>query len=178
MLINEYLDEKFDQHTRLRPSNPLDKARMRVWTKLASDHGLSGVVPRIWPTFKAHTDKLNPTELQEKLARIPLDERKQRWAKVARGGFGEQDLDAGRKAAALILTRMEGGLGAGPWLMDEQYTLADIDLIPFVDRFAEFYPDMLNAAATPKVTAWLARMRERPAVKAVWATDEAPAKAA
>ena len=29
--------------------------------------------------------------------------------------------------------------------MGEQYTLADIDLIPFVDRFAEFYPDMLNA---------------------------------
>ena len=52
MLINEYLDEKYDQHTRLRPNNPLDKARMRVWTKLASDHGLSGVVPRVWPTFK------------------------------------------------------------------------------------------------------------------------------
>jgi glutathione S-transferase len=62
--------------------------------------------------------------------------------------------------------------------MGEQYTLADIDLIPFVDRFAEFYPDMLNASATPKVTAWLTRVRERPAVKAVWATDEAQAQAA
>ena len=177
MLINEYLDEKFDQHTRVRPKNPLDKARMRVWTKLASDHGLSGVVPRVWPTFKAYTDKLSPNELKEKLGRIPLTERQERWAKVARGGFGEQDLDAGRKAASLILTRMEAGLGKDPWLMGEQYTLADIDLMPFVDRFAEFYPDMLNASATPKVTAWLARMRERPAVKAVWATDEAPAKA-
>ena len=73
---------------------------------------------------------------------------------------------------------MESGLGNGPWLMGEQYTLADIDLIPFVDRFADFYPDMLNATATPRVSAWLARMRERPAVKAVWATDEAPAQAA
>ena len=162
MLTNEYLDEKYDQHTRLRPNNPLDKARMRVWTKLASDHGLSGVVPRVWPTFKAYTDKLSPNELKEKLGRIPLTERQ----------------DAGRKAASLILTRMEAGLGKDPWLMGEQYTLADIDLMPFVDRFAEFYPDMLNASATPKVTAWLARMRERPAVKAVWATDEAPAKAA
>jgi glutathione S-transferase len=178
MLINEYLDEKFDQHTRVRPSNPLDKARMRVWTKLASDHGLAGVVPRIWPTFKAHTDKLNPNELQEKLGRIPLTERQERWAKVARGGFGEQDLDAGRKAASLIITRMESGLGRGPWLMGEQYTLADIDLIPFVDRFAEFYPDMITGSAAPMVTAGRARRRERPAVKAVWATDEAPAKAA
>ena len=178
MLINEYLDEKYDQHTRLRPNNPLDKARMRVWTKLASDHGLSGVVPRVWPTFKAYTDKLNPNELKEKLGRIPLTERQERWAKVARGGFGDQDLDAGRKAASFILTRMEAGLGNGPWLVGDQYTLADIDLMPFVDRFAEFYADMLNDKAAPKTWAWLMRMRERPAVKAVWATDEAPAKAA
>jgi len=178
MLINEYLDEKFDQHTRLRPTNPLEKARMRVWTKLASDHGLAGVVPRVWPGFKSYTDKLNPGELKEKLDRIPLTERQERWAKVARGGFSEQDIDSGHKAASLILTRMESGLGKGPWLMGEQYTLADIDLIPFVDRFAEFYPGMLNATAAPKVTAWPARMRERPAVKTVWATDEAPAKAA
>ena len=65
LLINEYLDEKYDQHTRLRPTNPLDKARMRVWTKLASDHGLAGVVPRVWPSFKAYTDKLDPNELKE-----------------------------------------------------------------------------------------------------------------
>lgn len=178
MLINEYLDEKYDSDPRLRPRNPLDKARMRVWTKLASDYGLAGVIPRIWPTFKAHTDKLSPDELQQRLGRIPLKERQERWAKVARGGFGEADNDAGRKAATLIVSRMEAGLGAGPWLMGAQYTLADIDLIPFVDRFAEFYPDMLNDKATPKTHAWLLRMRERPAVKAVWATDEAPAKAA
>jgi glutathione S-transferase len=178
MLINEYLDEKFDQHTRLRPSNPLDKARMRAWTKLASDHGLAAVVPRIWPTFKAHTDKLSPAELDEMLGRIPLQERKERWAKVARAGFGDADREAGRKAAALILRAMERGLGKGPWLMGEQYTLADVDLIPFVDRVAEFYGDLLNETAAPKTFAWLMRMRERPAVKAVWATDEAPARAA
>jgi glutathione S-transferase len=125
-----------------------------------------------------HTDKLGPSELQEKLGRIPLAERRERWAKVARGGFGEPDFEAGRKAASFIIARMEEGFGNGPWLMGEQYTLADIDLMPFVDRFSEFYPEMLNATAAPKVSAWLARMRERPAVKAVWATDEAPAKAA
>jgi len=177
MLINEYLDEKFEG-VRLRPTTPLGKARMRVWTKLASDHGLSAVVPRIWPTFKAHTDKLAPAELEAKIARVPLKERRDRWAKAAGGGFGSQDADAGRDAARLIVGTMEKGIADGPWLMGEQYTLADIDLIPFVDRIDEFYKDILNAQATPKVTAWLARMRERPAVKAVWATDEAPAKAA
>ena len=74
----------------------------------------------------------------------------------------------------LIVSRMEAGLGDSPWLMGEQYTLADIDLIPFVDRFAEFYPDILNPTATPKVAGWFARMRARPAVIAVFGTDEAP----
>ena len=31
-----------------------------------------------------------PNELQEKLGRIPLTERQERWAKVARGGFGDE----------------------------------------------------------------------------------------
>jgi glutathione S-transferase len=177
MLINEYLDEKYEQN-RLRPTTPLGKARMRVWTKLAADHGLAGVVPRVWPTFKAHTDKLSPTELGEVIARVPLKERRDRWTKAAHGGFTQRDTDSGREAAMLIVTRMEAGLAATaagdcPWLMGEQYTLADIDLVPFVDRFAEFYPDILSPTATPKTAGWLARMRARPAVAAVFATDEA-----
>ncbi len=173
MLINEYLDEKFEG-VRLRPAAPLGKARMRVWTKLASEHGLSAVVPRIWPTFKAHTDKLAPKDLEEKIARVPLKERRDRWTKVVESGFGQQDADSGREAAKLIVGTMERGLGEGPWVLGEHYTLADINLIPFVDRIDEFYKEILNPQATPKVSAWLARMRARPAVMAVWATDEAP----
>jgi glutathione S-transferase len=174
MLINEYLDEQYEVGARLRPKNPLDKARMRVWTKLSSDHGLTAVVPRIWPTFKAHTDKLSATELEQKIARIPLKERKDRWTKVVQAGFGPQDNEAGREAAKLIVEKIEAGLGKGPWLMGEQYTLADLDLVPFVDRIEEFYKDILNVSLTPKTAGWLMRMRARPAVKAVWATDEAP----
>jgi glutathione S-transferase len=173
MLINEYLDEKFEG-VRLRPATPLGKARMRVWTKLASEHGLAAVVPRVWPAFKAHTDKLSQAELEEKIARIPLKERRDRWAKVVVGGFGPQDTDSGRDAARLIVGTMEARLGDGPWLMGEQYTLADVDLVPFVDRIDEYYKDILNSSAAPKVCGWLARMRARPAVVAVWATDEAP----
>ena len=44
--------------------------------------------------------------------------------------------------------------------MGEQYTLADIDLVPFLDRFAEFYPDMLNATASAEARG-LARAHAR-----------------
>jgi glutathione S-transferase len=177
MLINEYVDEKFPDPP-LRPTSPLGRARMRVWTKLADNYGLAGVVPRVWSTFKTRTDKLGAPALQEAIARVPLKERQERWVKASSGGFSEKDFETGREAARLIVGRMEAGLGDGPWLMGEQYTLADIDLVPFVNRYAEYYPDILNPAATPTVVAWLARMCARPAVVAVFATDEAPAKVA
>jgi len=44
----------------------------------------------------------------------------------------------------------------------------------FVDRIDEFYKEVLNPNAASKVSAWLARMRARPALQAVWTTDEAP----
>jgi glutathione S-transferase len=177
MLINEYVDEKFDG-PRLRPTTPLGKARMRLWTKLASEHGLTGVVPRVWPAFKASTDKLSQTALEEAIARVPMKERRDRWSKVAAGAFNTHDDDAGTEAARLIVDKMEAGLSEGPWLMGEQYTLADIDLVPFVDRYEGFYPAILNPDRTPKVTAWLTRIRTRPAVIAVFSTDEAPGSAA
>ena len=156
MLINEYLDEKYDRRRACGPTNPLDKARMRVWTKLASDHGLAAVVPRVWPTFKAHTDKLSAAELEAEDrahsaqgAQRPLDQGRA-------SGLRRADLDAGCEAAKLIVGKMEAGLRDGPWLMGEQYTLADIDLIPFVDRIDEFYKDMLNPPRRTEVYGWLA----------------------
>src|SRR5262249_14491143 len=97
-----------------------------------------------------------------------------RWTKVVQSGFGSQDDDAGRDAAKLIVEKMEAGFGDGPWLMGQQYTLADIDLMPVVDRIDEVYKDILNASLSPKGFTGLSRMRGRPNVQAVWATDEAP----
>ncbi len=49
----------------------------------------------------------------------------------------------------------------GPWLMGEQFTLADIVVAPLLDRmndlgYAELWSDL------PNVVDWYARIRERP----------------
>ncbi len=173
MLINEYIDEKYPDPA-LRPASAIDRARMRVWTKLADSHGPAAVVPHTWSTFKQQTDKLTAEQLERALARVPLKERRDRWTKAARGGFGDADLASANDPARLIITRMEAMLGRGPWLMGEQYTLADVDLVSFVHRFESLYADILNPRAAPNVAAWLARMRMRPAVIEVFSTDESP----
>jgi len=46
-----------------------------------------------------------------------------------------------------------------------------------VDRIDEFYKDVLNPQAAPRVSAWL-RLRARPAVMAVWRPTNARLEAA
>lgn len=69
---------------------------------------------------------------------------------------------------------MEVGLCNGPWLLGDQYTLADVDLVPFVDRINSLHKDILNPTAAPKVSTWLARMHQRPAVIEVFSDSETP----
>ena len=75
------------------------------------------------------------------------------------------------------MQKIEGGIGDGPWLMGQAYTLADIDLLPYADRIALYFPDILGPDAdTPHTLAWLARIRERPAVQKTYAQSaDAPA---
>jgi len=179
-VIIQYLDQIHPEMP-LVPSDPYAQAQMRSWLAFVD----AVTTPAIrYPSFQVgglrqKFQAMSDEEFEEKTAMRPL--KGAFYRKMDKNeGFSEADMTEAfndvRKTGARMQLMLDEN--AGPWLMGEQYTLADIDLVPFVDRFADFYPEMLNASATPKVTTWLARMRERPAVKAVWATDEAPAKAA
>ena len=59
--------------------------------------------------------------------------------------------------------RMEGALADGrPWLVGD-YSLADIAIVPFVERIDDLRPDLLASGKWSGVSAWFARYRERPA---------------
>ena len=176
MLINEYVDAVFPDRP-LRPSAPLDLARMRLWTKLADNYGLTAVVPNTWAFYQPLLEKMSPKELESTLAHVPTDERREQWKKAAGNSFSLEDHSKAVAAAAHIVTKIEAGIGDGPWLMDDIYTLADIDLLPYVDRIALYFPDFLGPeASAPNTWSWLERMRSRPAVRTTYAPSaEAPA---
>jgi len=179
-VIIQYLDQ-VHKETPLAPDDPYAQAQMRSWLAFVD----AVTTPAIrYPSFqfgglRQKFQAMSDEEFEEKTARRPL--KGAFYRKMDKNaGFSDADMAEAFNDIRKTGARMQRMLdeSAGPWLMGEQYTLADIDLMPFVDRFAEFYGDMLNDKAAPKTFAWLLRMRERPAVKAVWATDEAPAKAA
>jgi len=114
---------------RLRPTTRSAR-RAAVWTKLASEHGLTAVVPRVWPDFKAHTDKLAPAELEAR-SRACRSRSVATLDQGARSGFGQQGRDAGSEAAKLIVGTMRRFATAVPH--GEQYR-SRYRSISFVDR--------------------------------------------
>jgi glutathione S-transferase len=176
MLINEYLDAVFPD-VPLRPADPLALNHMRLWTKLANDYGLAAVVPNTWAFYQPVLAKLSDEEYEKMIAQVPTEERREQWRKASDNSFSSDDHEKARSAAKRIVGKIEASVGAGPWLMGEAYTLADIDLLPYVDRIALYFPDILGPdAGTPDTLAWLERMRARPAVQRTYApSDDAPA---
>ena len=176
MLINEYIDAVFPDPP-LRPGNPLQLARMRLWTKLADNYGLAAVVPNTWAYYQPLLAKMSATEYEQTIANVPTAERREQWRKASDNSFSSEDHHKARAAATRIVEAIEAGLGEGPWLMGDTYSLADIDLLPYVDRVTLYFPDVLGAEnSKPRTLAWLKRMRERPAVKATYMPSaDAPA---
>ena len=60
---------------------------------------------------------------------------------------------------------MERDLAKGTWLCGETFSLADIAVLPFVERFqANGYGKETEAAKRPHLAAWFERINQRPGV--------------
>lgn len=176
MLINEYIDSVFPDPP-LRPADPLALVRMRLWTKLADNYGLAAVIPNTWAFYQPVLAKLSEQDYQKMIAQVPTDERREQWRKASDNSFSPEDHQKAQAAAQRIVQKIENGIGEGPWLMGPAYSLADIDLLPYVDRIALYFPEILGPdVSTPNTLAWLERMRARPAVQRTYTpSDDAPA---
>jgi GST-like protein len=66
-----------------------------------------------------------------------------------------------------LLGVLETQLATGPWIMGEEYTIADISMLGWVRNLVGFYGagEIVEFASFPKVNAWLERGVARPAVQ-------------
>lgn len=163
-LIIEYIDEVWPDPP-LSPSDPYDRARMRIWTKWSDEHAYKAVYVPTWDRLsRPVAQTLSDEELTRRLDQVPTDERRARWQATAREGFSQAEFDAAYAEMHLTFAKIDAALEeGGPWLMGEMYTLADIALVPFVERIIDLNPDILADGAYGRVDEWMARYRERPA---------------
>ena len=168
-VINEYLDEVFPQ-VPLRPSSPVERARMRIWSKFVDEYFCPALSMIGWHHLvRLVAQRLKGNELDEVLARIPLKEQRDKWATVAGESFTPEQLADSRRKLGVSIGRMEQILTNSRWLAGNTYSLADVNSYSMVAGVQRFFPEFMNEKDTPRSVEWLAAMNERAAVKAALA---------
>jgi glutathione S-transferase len=172
--IIEYLDEHFPE---IPLSPPAAKARtkMREWLKFSDTIAYDAVYVPTWMILSAGAMRdLSKPEREALFARIPTIERRKRWEQVTSTGFDRAEIEAAYAKMRECFERCEAALERSPWLGGDHYTLADIAIVPFIDRINNLKPEYLAGSLYPKLDDWYARMRARPAFAKAFEFDDDP----
>ena len=167
-VINEYIDEVFDGPP-LRPADPYDLARMRVWTRMTDEniHAAAGVVTTsiAYRHVPSHGDQisgqLDPYKQARKIASFE-------------DGIDNVHFRTAMRRYDMLMDQIDAALagegpgkalaGGGPdWLIGD-YSLADVALAPYMERLYCCALEFLWEDR-PRVAEWFARLRARPAYK-------------
>ncbi len=172
-IIAEYLEDAFPDTPALRPSDPSGKARMRYWNKFCDEHVMNYVSMHGWHRLVgAIARSVDAGEFERLMARIPLHEQREKW-RTARSGFGEAELANATRKIEVAVDKVEQQLQTSAWLAGDTYTLADINFFAIggmaLDRL---FPQMQVGRRAPRLSQWVTRMFERPAVKAAFAMPD------
>jgi glutathione S-transferase len=165
LVINEYLDDAYPEPA-LRPRSPLERARMREWTVYIAEEPTWAVkVPSFQKNIRPDVaGKYTDAQIEAIAAKMPNRETAARWVKAVRQGFSEGEVAASMGRLAGTLDRMEAGLAAAPWLAGDSYSLADLDMAPFVHRIAALGAQAM-IEERPRAADWYRRMQARPAFR-------------
>ena len=171
-LICEYVDELWPDNP-LVPTDPYLKTRMRQFSKLVDES-----------IFEATRELSFSAMFREKMRAMPEEQRQTRFTNVGdpskRDRFMstyEHGVDSPYVFQAIgnwekAFKTMETALGpapagdGGPWLIGKAFTLADINMIPYMWRI-EFL-DLIDIwmDGRPRVRDWWARAKARPSAAA------------
>lgn len=165
-VINEYVDEVFPANP-LRPSDPVARARMRVFCKMADEYGLPATRIPTWTRTKAaQLKEMSAADFDKVVAETPLIDHRLKLQALKGEGFTKKEFDEAFGKMDYVFDRCETALADGPWLAGDMYTLADIAILPYVFAFREVRPELM--ASHPRTADWFARIMARPAVKATY----------
>lgn len=165
-VINEYLDDVFPD-VPLRPSDPVSRAGMRIWSKFVDEYFCPALSMIGWHVMvRKIAQRLSAGQLEDVLANIPLQEQRDKWATVAGESFTEEQLADSRRKLKVSIDKAEAILGESTWLAGKEYSLADANSFSMIAGVARLHPEIMSEDKAPRTCDWLQRMQERPAVQA------------
>jgi glutathione S-transferase len=172
-IINDYLDEAFPEIP-LRPADAKGRARVALWNRFVDDVPTMAIKkPSYQKNLRPALQTLSDAELEDVVRRMPNPEHARRWRAAAREGIPEAELAAAHADLRRMLDLMQETLVSHPWLAGDTYSLADINIAPFVHRLASF-PEYDLDRDWPAVADWYARLRARPAFERAQFVEQVP----
>jgi glutathione S-transferase len=154
-LILEYLEDTHREPP-LIGDDPRQRYTARKWGKYVETHIAPHLAIIRWAALGGRV----PEAARPGLDRL-LPERAALWRWAAEG-FGADQLEASTRALLAAGDRLAAALDGKDWLAGDRCTLGDIAVYPHVAQF-----EALGLAAPPPVAAWLARVADRPSVRAI-----------
>ncbi len=164
-VINEYLEEVFEQNP-LMPSDPMGKARVRLWTKWVDEQLHPNSMPVIFGGL-ARFPWLAKTEEERNalLAKVPDPVRRARQERLIEHGLEAPDVPPALAVWRQTFEKIEQQLGSTEWLAGDAITIADCSLAVYMFIMKYLQADAVfdNYAALGE---WMERMMARPAFDA------------
>jgi glutathione S-transferase len=171
LFMMEYLEDAFPEKP-LRPADPLGQNKILAWARFINEVFMPGASTLGCHTYLAPQFKgRDPASFAAVLARIPMKFLQDAWQLALTDGYSADLLEDSQRKVELAVRRIEDALAQSDWLVDGAYSLADIDAFAICNSLTVLTPGLVNEAATPRLMAWLKRIRARPAVQAALGTS-------
>lgn len=161
-LICEYLDDQYPAPP-LKPATAADKVRMRYWPKFVDEYLHPACAVLTFSASHRHTiNQMSGPEIDEYLARTPnpdLRKRKREWIEL---GFEGPEVVKAVMTFDKMLADIDAALTGQNWLVAGTFTLADISVLPYVNRLEGLNMLEYWQPERPRAAAWFERMKARP----------------
>lgn len=163
-IIVEYLDDAFPDPP-LMPRDPFWRARRRYWARWIDDEmhiphiATISFIVAFNQAFRQEFD--TQEKLQSYLNAIPSAGHRE----TMRGSFASdvrsERMRASLKAYQRFIAEMDRALAGTEWLAGDAYSLADIDVVPYIWRLRNLQMSGMWSAR-PRIQHWLDRVTSRP----------------
>lgn len=165
-VICEYLEQAFPTNP-VYPRSARGCAAVRLWTKAVDEELHPACSAITYIASHRYTILRNGVGSFEEFLKQGGSEgaaaRRLKWEWIQKG------IEAPGAAERIRLydsymQKMERALGSGDWLVENRFSMADIAMAPYVNRLAGLAMEGLwQNGRLPRLEAWFARMRARPA---------------
>jgi glutathione S-transferase len=158
-VICEYLDEVFPE-VPLAPRDAVGRAAMRAWMRFLEEVPTTAIrVPTFNKIFSKVDTSSENADFETWTDKMPL--RKAFYRRMQQGGFAAKDVEDSLERLRMTLNRAERQLTSTPFLAGDEFSIADIVLIPTIVRMEDLGLDE-EWAGLSAFTQWYERVKARP----------------